>query len=107
MVQRPPLAVAPHPREIKDRRLARRQQRLGRELRRRVQIQRRAAPIRRHRLGNESMQMRFVTWRHLQRRRLHLRESAALKPPGNQLPNQPPGHQERPPIGMTLRRPPR
>ena len=61
------------------RRLAGRQQLLAGELRRGVQIERRARPVRPDRLGREGVQMRLVAGRDLQRRRFDLDEVRARR----------------------------
>ena len=79
MMQRAALAVAEHAREGEQPRLAGREQLLGGEFRRGVQIERRPRAIRRDQLGRERMQMRLVAGRDLQDRGLDLDEIAAPK----------------------------
>ena len=66
VMQRAALAVAEHAREIDDARLARRQELLAGEFRRRAQIKRRPLAARPDQVGCEGMQMCLVAGRNLQ-----------------------------------------
>src|SRR5205085_315670 len=74
MVQRATLAVAKDAGEIEDAPLAGGEQLLAGELRRSVEIERRAGTVRRLEPRRERMHVRFVAGRYLQRRRLNLDE---------------------------------
>ena len=80
MMQRGPLAVAEHAREGEQPRFAGGEQLLGGEFGRGVQVERRAARVRRDQLGREGMQMRLVAGRDLQDRGLDLDEVPCVKP---------------------------
>ena len=96
------LAIAEDAGEIEDPRLARRQQFLGREFRRGVQVERLARATGRDQLGRESMQMRLVAGRHLQGGRLDLDEAGLGKPGAQGGDYTVAGEQERPAIGVSL-----
>ena len=80
MVQGTALAIAPYPGEIEDLGFARRQQLLGRELRRGVQVERRAFAAHTDCFGGEGVQVSLVAGRDLQRRTLDFQEALRLEP---------------------------
>jgi hypothetical protein len=75
MVQRAPLAVAEHAREIKNAPLTRREQLLAGELRRGVEEERAALPAHSDHLRGKGVQMRLVAGRNLQNAGLDLGEA--------------------------------
>ena len=106
MVQRAALAIAKHAGEGEDPRLACRQQPLAGELRRRVQVERRALSGRRRKLGRKGVQMGLVAGRDLQGRGLDLDEALVAEPAAHGFGYPAARHEERPPVGMDVRHPP-
>ena len=106
MMQRPALAVAEHMGEAEDPRLARGQELLAGELRRGVQVERRAAAAGRGELGREGVQVDFVARGHLQRRGLDLQEAAPAEPVPQRRQDAAARQQERPPVGVDVAVPP-
>ena len=106
MVQRRALAIAEDAGEIEDARLAGRQQLLGGEFRRGVQvIGVAAAPASSISAGGEAVQMRLVARRDLQDRGLDLDEIARLEPAPQRRLDAPARQQGRAPVGMDVRPP--
>ena len=100
------LAIAEHAGEGEHPRLAGGQQLLAGELRRGVQVARRALAARADKLGRERVQMGLVAGRDLQRRGLDLEEAAAAKPVPQRRQDAPARQQERPPVGVDVAVPP-
>ena len=100
------LAIAEHAGEIEDARLARRQQLLGREFRRSVEItpMPRAAGL--HRIGFEGMQMRLIAGRDHQRAALDFGEALGLEPGARGGLDPAASDQRRAPVGVDVGRPP-
>ena len=105
MVQRGALAIAEDPGEIEQARLAGRQQLLGGEFRRGVQIIRIAGAgiVDQHR--RKAVQMRLVPRRDLQDRGLDLDEVAGFEPAPQRRLDPPAREQSRAPVGMDVRPP--
>jgi hypothetical protein len=80
VVQGAALAVAPHPGEVEDLPLAGGQQLLAGELRRGVQVERRALSVRGDDLSRKGVQVRLVAGGDLQGGGLHLDEVLRLEP---------------------------
>lgn len=106
MMQRPALAIAIDMGETGDALLAGGQQLLAGKFRRGMQIERRRLAIRRQRLGGESMQMRLVARRHLQRRRVDLDEVVAREETAQRRLDGVAAKKERPPVRMDAAGPP-
>ena len=92
--------------EAEDPPLARGQELLAGELRRGVQVERRAAAGRRGELGGEGVQVDFVAGGHLQRRGLDLQEAALPEPVPQRRQDAAARQQERPPLGVDIAVPP-
>ncbi len=78
---------------------------LSAEFRRGVQEEARASAVGRHKIGREGMQMRLVARRDLECRGLDLDEALRLEMRPERLGDAVAGHQERPAVGVHVRRP--
>src|ERR1700679_40687 len=105
-VQTGALAIAEHPGEFKYPCLARRQQFLGGEFRRGVEIKRLLAAIGPHPLGGEGMKMRLIAGRGRQYPALDLGKILGLKPGAQTVFDPPPEAEERAAVGVLLGIPP-
>ncbi|MET3867741.1 hypothetical protein ABIC20_005050 [Methylobacterium radiotolerans] len=106
MVQRPALAVAEHPGDAEQPRLARGQELLAGEFRRGVQVERRAGAARPDGFRGEGRQMRLVAGRDLQAGGLGLDEVAVREPPAERREDAVAQEQRRAPVGVATGRPP-
>jgi elongation factor P len=106
-VKRSALAVAEDPGEIEDAAFARRQQLLGGEFGRSVQVKRPPLPVRAHGFGGEGGQMRLVARRYGQGAALDFHEIPGLEPGPDGLLDPPADKQGRTAVDMPLGRPPR
>ena len=105
MVQRRALAIAEDAGEIEDARFARRQQLLGGEFRRSVEVIGVSGAGIVDQRGGEAMQMRLVAGRALQDRGLDLDEVAGFEPAPQRRLDPPPREQSRAPVGVDVRPP--
>ena len=107
MVQRAALAVAKHFGEFEDARLARSQELLAGEFRRRPQIELPPRGIGFHQFGREGVQMGFVAGRNLQDGGLDLGEVARFEIVAQRRQHPPACLQKGPAVGVNVRPPPR
>ena len=98
--------VAEHAGEIEDALFPRRQQLLGRKLRRGVQIARLVGPVGAGQHGFKGLQMGLVARRHHQRAAFHFREALSLEMRPDDGLQPPPLQQKGAPVGMRLGVPP-
>ena len=106
VVERAPLAITERPGEFEYPLLARGEQLLAGELRRRAQVERRAVAGRRNAFGREGVQVQLVSRRDLQDRGLHLGEVLRLEQPAQPRHHAPPRVKEAASVGVNLRVPP-
>ncbi len=105
-MQRTALAVAKHPRELKNLRLASGQQFLAGEFRRGAQIARRAGAVGAGKFGARRMQMGLIARRDLQNGCLDLDKPLLVKPGADRLADSVSRQQKRPAVGVPGGRPP-
>ena len=102
----PLLAIAEHAGEFEDAPFARRQQFLGREFRRGMEIERSPGAAGGDQFRRKGVQMGLVSRRNLQCAALHFDEILCLEP-GPDAPSDPPARQKlRPAVGMDVGCPP-